>query len=305
VSCSAAITALCLLLVCLPGAARAELYRWVDEKGGVHFTENIWEVPPGQRIEADQDALRREREPAQFNRVEIPPPAALSPGSRSHPDTSTPRSAAKQKKRVHRLRIKRAGHEIKLGAEINGSLVVPVIADTGASINTLPAWAAERLGLVIDDETPVIGMRGVGGQPMRVPLVKIDSVQIGTAVVHDVEMAVVSTMSEGLLGMPFFNHFRLSVDPAGGVMTLEEIDLGQVAGIYGGYDESMWRMKFGQVHGQLTQVENALERVPSTSYTSIIDKLEKEQAYWENQLEQLEERADQAGVPVEWREARE
>ena len=48
-------------------------------------------------------------------------------------------------------------------------------------------------------------------------------------------------------------------------MTLEEIDVNAIEGVYGGYDESMWRMKFGQVHQQLQHVEGQLEALGSQS----------------------------------------
>ena len=289
-------TVVAVALLLPVGPAGAEMYRWVDEKGGVHFTENLWEVPPEQRIEADRAALEREREPVKWNRVDVPPPAAIARPR----GAAKPAPAASEPGRVHRLRIQRAGHEIRLAAQVDG-VRVPFIADTGASLNTIPRWAVEQLGAVIDEETPVIGMQGVGGRPMRVPVITVDRVQLGSAVVRDVELAVVDTMSDGLLGMPFFNHFRVQIDPAAGLMTLEEIDVNSIEGVYGGYDESMWRMKFGQVHEQLRQVEMQLERLGSQQ-SAWTDRLEKERDYWENQLGLLEDRADRAGVPGGWRD---
>jgi hypothetical protein len=276
----------------LAGPARAEMYRWVDASGVVHVTENLLEVPPDQRPRADQEALELERRPARWGRVDAPPAA---------PAARRSRPAARSTGAVHRIAIAPAGHEIRLDAELNSAVSVPFVADTGASINTIPRWAVERLGLDVPRDAPVIGMVGVSGQPMRVPLVQLESVQVGGAVVHDLEMAVVDTLETGLLGMPFFNHFKVQIDPTQGVMTLEEIPPGVIEGVYGGYDEAMWRKKYAQIRREQARIDALIERVPS-SYTSIIEKLEDERAYWDDQLDQLEERAQRAGVPHAWRD---
>ena len=280
------------LTTLLAAPASGELYRWVDAAGGVHLTENLLEVPPEQRPQADQDAVGRERHPARWGRVDSALPASPAPRAVA---------ASGQPAVVHRLAIARAGHEIRLDVELNGALSVPFIADTGASINTIPRWAVEQLGIDVPRDAPVIGMAGVSGEGMRVPLVEIDTVRVGTAEVERLEMAVVDTLQTGLLGMPFFNHFKVQIDPTLGVMTLEEIAPGAIDGLYGGYDEVMWRKKYAQIRREQARVEEILERIPS-SYTSIIEKYEAERDYWEDQLDQLEDRAQRAGVPHGWRE---
>ena len=136
---------------------------------------------------------------------------------------------------------------------------------------------------------------------MKVPVVTLRSVQIGTAVVEDVEMAVLDTMREGLLGMPYFNHFRVSLDPMAGRLTLEEIDLDSIDGIHGGYDQSTWRQKFRIVRGQIGHIEDRLRTTPDEKYITR-GELEKRARYWEGQLDRLERKATRAGVPRAWRE---
>jgi hypothetical protein len=284
--------ALMVGVLCATAPARGELYQWVDAAGVVHVTENLLEVPADQRPRADQEAVGRERRPARWGRVEAPLPASPAPQTR----TSKPGGA-----RVHHLPIARAGNEIRLEVEVNESLAVPFIADTGASINTIPRWAVERAGIEVPRDAPVIGMAGVSGQPMRVPLIEVASVRIGTVLVENLEMAVVDTLQTGLLGMPFFNHFKTQIDPVHGIMTLEEIPAGALEGAFGGYDEAMWRKKYAQIRREQARVDGLIEQVPS-SYTVIIEKLEAERAYWDDQLDQLEDRAQRAGVPHSWRE---
>jgi len=277
----------------LASPARSELYRWVDEQGGVHLTEDLSEVPAAQRPRADQEAVHRERRPARWGRVDDNLPAAPVRGLRPVSNAPGPK--------VHQLAIARAGNEIRLDVALNETLAAPFIADTGAAMNTIPRGVVEQLGIDVPRDAPVISVAGVSGQPMRVPLVRLESVRIGTAVVSDVEMAIVDTLDTGLLGMPFFNHFKTQIDPVAGIMTLEEIPEGAVDSAFGGYDESMWRRQYAQIRREQARLDEMMDRVPS-SYTSILERLESERAYWDDQLDQLEDRAQKAGVPHGWRE---
>ena len=176
--------------------------------------------------------------------------------------------------------------------------------DTGASLNTIPAWAVKEMGIEIDSDTPTISLVGISGKPARVPLVIIPSVRIGSVYVENVEMAVLDTMSSGLLGMPFFNHFQVNIDPAQGELRLTEIDLDKVDGIYGGMGEDAWRQRFGQLHHRLALIRKARDAVPDESATVAelyLQRLDEEEAKVQGQLDALEDRAQAAGVPPSWR----
>lgn len=318
-----------IAVVALAAPAVADLYRWVDERGVVHIAGDLAEVPARFREQARHSAGpsravnrldQRSRgasepagEPEAGTESQPPAPAAADPieapasaNAATAPAPAVPkasarrRTRAKKKGRVHVLRTDRAGHQIKLPATLNGSVTAAFIVDTGASINTIPIAAVRRLGIEIDEDTPVLTMVGVGGKPMRAPMIMVDSVQLGTARVDNVEMAVVETMSTGLLGMPYFNNFKVQLDPTAGTLTLEEIDINAIEGVYGGYDRETWRMKFGQVQRQLDQVEAALEDLPS-GRDHLREGLEERREHWESQLELLDDRARRAGVPASWR----
>jgi len=282
--------------LCLPTArASDEIYQWTDSEGQVHITDDLSQVPSGQRSEAEREvhsstALRG------WNNVPVyhsggPPPAA--PGFRP------PKSSEGGKRHV--LGVQRAGNEIRLLATLNGSVAWPYVVDTGATLNTLPRAAAEKLGLSIDADTPRTLVAGIGGVGMQVPVVTVRSVQIGSAVVENVEMAVLDTMSTGLLGMPFFNNFRVELDPTRGTLILEDVDINSIEGIYGGLGQTAWRRKFRQVRGQLTSVRDRLERLPRENVAQVAEFEEKE-SYWDEQLRRLDQKATRAGVPRGWRE---
>ena len=285
-----------LLAMGLPGVGAADLYQWVDDSGRVHMTDDLSQVPAkqraGSRVPVDENQTA---ESSRWNHVNVRSDAHRAVASVHRV------SPGQEKGRVHVLRIKRAGRSIQVTALINGHVPVPYIVDTGASINTIPRSAVHRLGIRIDESTPSTIVAGIGGRAMKVPVVTLRSVQIGTAVVENVEMAVLDTMREGLLGMPYFNNFRVSLDPTKGTLELEEVDLNAIEGIYGGLDESTWRTKFRLIRAQLEHIAERIRITPDESYI-MLGELEKREGYWKEQRRQLERKATRAGVPRAWRE---
>jgi hypothetical protein len=139
---------------------------------------------------------------------------------------------------------------------------------------------------------------------MRVPVVTIASLRVGTVYVENVEMAVLDTMTSGLLGMPFFNGFRVAIDPAEGELRLTEVQPGSVEGVYGGVGAEIWHQRFRQLNQQLAAVQKAREAVPAEAETSAqgyLERLDREEAKLQQQLDELEDRAQAAGVPARLR----
>ena len=305
--------AVCAAFCALAAGARADLYRWVDRQGGVHVSEDKSEIPRGAVVTVEPS--RNPQQGAGDGASNAPAPAAPVRGAAREPSPShqsvmalapateevvetTPEPA------VHILRYQRAGQEISLDATLADRVHCDFKVDTGASINTIPRWAVKDLGIDIDKDTPTISVVGISGKPARVPLVMIPSVRIGSVYVENVEMAVLDTMGTGLLGMPFFNHFQVHIDPAEGELRLTEIDLDKVDGIYGGMGEDAWRQRFAQLHHRLSLIRKAREKVPDESATVAelyLQRLDEEEAKVQAQLDALEDRAQAAGVPASWR----
>jgi micrococcal nuclease len=74
-----------LLLLILAREVNAEIYRWVDQSGQVHFTDDIGQVPPEYRHSI-------ERRPSTAPAQTPPPPPAASPPKKSGRTRESPRS---------------------------------------------------------------------------------------------------------------------------------------------------------------------------------------------------------------------
>ena len=297
---SALAAAACLATCVFAAELRAELYQWTDEHGQVHVTDDATKVPTGQSITYDP-ARTRSRPASTRAAASAATPASAAPSSAL---TVEHLPAPVEEGRTHVLHFQRAGHEISLDVTLDERVVCNFKADTGASLNTLPRWAADELGIEIDADTPVISVVGVSGQAMRVPVVTIASLRVGTLYAENIEMAVLDTMSSGLLGMPFFNRYRVAIDPNEGELRLTEVDLDKLEGIYAGIGEEVWRKRFRALNQQLAALQKAREAVPSENETAAqnyLERIDREEAKLQRQLDELEDRAQAAGVPARLR----
>lgn len=280
--------ALGALLITAADPAAAEIYRWVDEKGTVHFTQNLSEVPLDQR----QDAAGPSPDSAPAVQTYAPPARAV-PEPRAKP------SGGSAEDRVYRIRVQRAGNSMQVKVRLNGQVVAPFVIDTGATDVTIPKWVADRLGIEVGPDTRrqrYVTANGV----VEEPVVMLDSVELGGARVQDIPASINDSMPIGLLGLSFFNHFSYHVDAAAGIVTLKPNDLGETGALRGGRSEIQWRTAFRALRGQIEAIDrhlNSLDPLRARHAKTYVEQ----RARLERELELLDEEANRARVPDAWR----
>lgn len=177
--------ALPLALILLAPAAPAEIYRWVDDNGSVHFTDNLFQVPPEYRgrVKSMDDRLPPARPPRK-----IP----LAPSD--------------------------MGYVVE--ARVNGAGPVHLIVDTGATATVISPDAARRLGLRVRRDPPV-RLRTAGGAVdagwARVEAIDVAGWKAGPlrVVVHDAVSG-----ADGLLGMDYLGAFHVEIRAEGPYLVL-------------------------------------------------------------------------------------
>ena len=186
---------LLLAVALLPGVAVAQMYRWVDDRGTVHYTEGLDSVPERYRAQA---------RPLHFPK---PPPAPEKEGT----------SAATGITKIPFT----PGSPILVGARINGERPITLILDTGADRTVVAPGALSRLGISTRNATRA-EMKGATGT-IQVDVVQVTSVEVGGAkvgplliVAHDAGLK----QADGLLGRDFLDQFRVTIDSKEGVATL-------------------------------------------------------------------------------------
>ena len=114
--------------------------------------------------------------------------------------------------------------EVSVTVNENGS--VPMIVDSGASMVTLTAASAKRLGIKPGPDDPVVKTIDANGRVTESKVVVLKSVRVGSFVVENVKAAVMPATSQGkhnLLGGTFLRHFVYRLDLAAGEMHVSRV----------------------------------------------------------------------------------
>ena len=129
----------------------------------------------------------------------------------------------------------------------------------------------------------------------------LSSVDLGGARAENVPATVSPSMSQGLLGLSFFNHFRYNFDPVAGIVTLTPNGLVEAGIIKSGRTEAQWRSQFGQLTARANAIEHEIESInpDGSRRREELEALLEETA---RQREVLEAEADDAQVPMVWRD---
>jgi clan AA aspartic protease (TIGR02281 family) len=263
--------------------ARAEIYRWTDESGRLHFSQDISQVPPAERERAKREASRQRRhDPLQVY------------GTKDAAARSAP-AARTSGRGTMRIPFERHGTLMRVEVLLNGRVRAPFFIDTGASGVSIPWTVAQQLGVQINDETPRIQVRTANGIVSE-PVVQLQTVQLGPARVENLSAAVSGSMDIGLLGGAFFNNYVYQVDAAAGVITLKPN-----ANVRGGMNPQQWRARFDKIREPLLRLEDYLAAGGFTD-EGRVRELEQHREELRAALDELEREANEAGVPRGWRQ---
>jgi clan AA aspartic protease (TIGR02281 family) len=193
-----------ILLACLPlitssQLSAADFYRWVDQNGVVHFTDNLQNIPEKQRQSATRIKNREAVRDAE-------PPQPQAPSKASIP-------------------IEKNGPIVVVDATLNGKASAKLIVDTGASYTMISSSMARELGINLEQSRRTVPFQTANGV-IQAPLADLESITVGgieiknlTAAVHD---ALPNSKVAGLLGLNFLSNFRMDIDTQRGVLHLEK-----------------------------------------------------------------------------------
>jgi hypothetical protein len=176
-----------------PPVISSQCYKWVDERGTVHFTDNPATIPSQYREKVSESRYGGAKEPAMLSQ------------------TTPPRVV------VH---FKREDNAILLNALLNWKLPVLFHLDTGATNTMITRGDAVSLG-IDPDRMPTMKGYIADGSLVEFPTAVLSSLSVGDAEVDNVEVAIGTTR---LLGMNFLNKFHMNIDAESGQLTLERRD---------------------------------------------------------------------------------
>ncbi len=181
-----------------PAPAWAQMYRWTDEQGGVHYSQGIYSVPERFRSKAQLLAY---------------------PDSRASPAAS-PSPVEGEASRVTRIPFA-PGKPIMVSAKINGEGSALLMLDTGASVTVINPRVLAGMGIGASEALRG-SVRGATGTA-DVLFIPVQSIEVGGArsgplhvAAHDVDLGE----GDGLLGRDFLDQFTVNIDNTAGVVTI-------------------------------------------------------------------------------------
>lgn len=192
-----AVAAVVTILV-VAADASAQIYRWQDERGTVHYTNALDRVPGA--LAPDSPATS----PAGPEPGALPAaPAAILPGS----------AAARVPYRP--------GEPILVTAHVAGTGPLTLLLDTGADRTVVAPQALGRLGIstLNAPRAEIKGVTGLGqGGVVQVASLEVGAARVGPLriIAHDADLGG----ADGLLGRDFLEHFTVTIDARERVVTL-------------------------------------------------------------------------------------
>ncbi|MBI2540566.1 MAG: TIGR02281 family clan AA aspartic protease, partial [Deltaproteobacteria bacterium] len=171
---------------------------WTDEKGVVHFTDNLHNIPEKfrssvTRIKAKESPRSPEAaKPIVFDKASVP--------------------------------FQKRGTVVVVPATINEKATARFVVDTGASYTMISQATAKELEIDLEKKHPSIPFQTANGT-IQAPLVSLSSIDVGGLEVKDLTAAVHDVFPDpsisGLLGLNFLSNFRMEIDTQNGVLHLE------------------------------------------------------------------------------------
>jgi predicted aspartyl protease len=192
--------ALLVLSVSVPSPARAQFFRYTDERGQNHYVDGLEKIPERYRA------------------------TATSLGLRNAPAASTgPATAATAKPSGTAVIKYTPGQRIMVDVRINGAFTASLLLDTGADRTTVSPRTLQAAGVAISRPVATGNVTGVTGTD-RINYVIVDSLEVGEARVGRMPVGAYELAGtgagDGLLGRDFLDQFKMTIDAAKGEVHL-------------------------------------------------------------------------------------
>jgi clan AA aspartic protease (TIGR02281 family) len=276
-----------IVWVLLVPSSYGEMYKWVDEKGTVHFTDDLSAIP------------EKNREGAETRK---PPKETPTPKPQEKPQPSFAEKIPEPEGIT--VDLVRSGEVSFTEVVLNGKITQHFIVDTGASFTVISREAARELGVTIDENTPFIPIATASSVILN-PLVTLRSIRVGKAEVENVDVLIhdLPRSSAGLLGNSFLSKFKVVLDSVDGKMTLYPLQGTPSPDRPGGYGKDFWVSQFrlyARVLDELNRVKQRYEGRGGSSPELV--RVNNAIRHFENQLSALDRKASFAGVPRNWRQ---
>jgi clan AA aspartic protease (TIGR02281 family) len=312
------------ILIFLPPAVQADIYRWQDNSGSWHITDDPSTIPSRYRDQVKKEVLpeQPEEEPPP---VEEDLPVQIPEGDEETAEAEEEEAATDAEEdsdekspetdtgpKTYKIEYTETEDSLELDVILNEKHTFTFMLDTGASYIILSREVAEELGYDPDEIMARVYVSTANGV-ITSRLVRIPTVQVGDAVVHNVKALVQEEENmgvKGLLGLSFLNEFDWSNDTMEEVLTLKEFTNKPEDEVYGGHNEKWWKKKFKDAKKQINEIQENLQELEDLKFKIVsrnstrdwyVKIEEANLEFYKEELSLLDRKANQYAVPRSWR----
>ncbi len=269
-----------LVVLMLATPSHSAIYKWKDEHGKTHFTDNLSKIPPQYRKKGELKTMKGA--PAESSG-----PVKLLFGEMQSNSYAIP------------VKPHGEGHFI-VEVQINGSVKANLMVDTGATMVILSERLGEQLGIKNKKDFPSMSFNTAGGK-VESPLFVLESLKVGEAEVFGLEASTNPNFKgavDGLLGMSFLGEFKVEIDRENSTMLLTPTAKNGEK-LWGGHNEAWWRNKYQTYVKNMRALRNYVNKYMMSAKE--YHNSRKMIAHYSKLHEALDKRADLVNLPKKYR----
>ncbi len=292
-----ALTLFLFLFISPIPSSMGQIYKWVDDEGTVHMTDNPGNIPEKYRNQAQKRTFDTPSEP------EVEQEWKDGRGN-----TKTIRASQNLKHfEISYEAFEGSARRIIIPVTLNGTVTADLLLDTGSPGLLLSPKLADRLGLIKEEDGNLIVMAGGIGGTVPAMLAVVDTINVGEATSEFIPAIITDVESgsyEGLVGMDFLSDYKINIDTDREIVIFNELPPREDRP--GGHDEAWWRSNFQNFSKLKADWGEAMKSLKTAELTSSesdrllrVVKSQYEEA--EKICRKLERYARESAAPSNWR----
>lgn len=271
----------------------AAIFSYKDEKGAIHFTDDLSKIP--EEFKENGKGFRKHKEERRSTRPASVPAHTPTPSA----PIEIP-GVALNSGEVQVPLIPVSGGNFLVDVILNGGVKARLMLDTGASFITLSEEIGQKLGVFSSGMSAEMPFNTAGGEEWM-PLVALQTVSAGNAQSQLVEASIGKHIKDidGLLGMSFLGDYRFEIDRTNKRLTLKPpSQQGEMT--WGGKPGNWWKGRVEYYDSSIKNFDRRAKQMQRKGHQKAGNMVKTAQFYKELK-QKLQSRAMIAGVPERFR----
>ena len=254
------------------------IFSYKDEKGGIHFTDDLSKIP--EEFRGNGKGFRKHKEE---RRASTPAPVVISNSNE-----------------VQVPLIPVSGGNFLVDVLLNGRVKARLMLDTGASFITLSEEIGQKLGVFSSGASAEMPFNTAGGEEWM-PLIALQTVSAGNAQSQLVEASIGKHIKDidGLLGMSFLGDYRFEIDRTNKRLTIKPPSK-QGEMTWGGKPGNWWKGRFEYYASSINGFDHRAKQMQRKRHPKAGNML-KTAEFYKDLERKLKSRAMIVGVPERFR----